>query len=45
MHIAAHVPNLKYGFPLESGNRTSTRRPLGLATCGIRTDADRLRAE
>ena len=35
----------RYGFAVESGNRTSMRRAFGFMTCGIRIDAERLRAE
>ena len=37
--------NAKYGLAVESGKRTSIRRPLGLETKGIRIEAERLRAE
>ena len=33
------------GFDVESGKRTSIRRPFGLAMYGMRIDAERLRAE
>src|SRR2546427_7600144 len=35
----------RYGLAVGSGKRTSTRRPFGLLTYGIRHAADRLRAE
>src|SRR5215470_6351017 len=37
--------NARYGFVVGSGKRTSMRRALGLETYGMRTAADRLRAE
>ena len=37
--------NARYGLAVASGNRTSIRRALALATYGIRMDAERLRAE
>ena len=37
--------NAKYGFAIESGKRTAVRRAFGLATNGMRIDAERLRAE
>src|SRR3954469_21675335 len=35
----------RYGLHVGSGKRTSMRRPLGLATYGMRIEAERLRAE
>src|SRR6478735_10738267 len=35
----------RYGLHVGSGKRTSTRRPFGLLTYGIRQAAERLRAE
>ncbi len=35
----------RYGLAIESGKRTSMRRAFGLATYGMRIDAERLRAE
>ena len=37
--------NARYGLAVGSGKRTSMRRPFGLATYGMRIDAERLRAE
>jgi len=35
----------KYGLALESGKRTSIRRAFGFDTQGMRSEAERLRAE
>ena len=35
----------RYGLQSGSGKRTSTRRAFGLVTCGMRIEAERLRAE
>src|SRR5215475_14196555 len=37
--------NARYGLVVGSGNRTSTRRALSLATYGMRHATERLRAE
>ena len=37
--------NAKYGFAPGSGKRISMRFAFGLVTCGMRHDAERLRAE
>lgn len=37
--------NARYGLAVGSGKRTSTRRPFGLATYGMRQAAERLREE
>jgi len=37
--------NARYGFAVGSGKRASMRRPFGLATYGMRIDAERFFAE
>ncbi|MNG25018.1 hypothetical protein D3C84_1098110 [compost metagenome] len=35
----------RYGLAAGSGKRASIRRPFGLATCGMRMEAERFLAE